>query len=68
MANVEHLEREATDEAVRVHLGHAANDDSSHLSSNSKLVNGRFMNPPIAARPASTITGRTMIAGVSCGG
>ncbi len=47
--------------------GTPRNDDSSHLSSHSMLVNGRFMSPPIAARTASTRIGKVMIGGDSCG-
>ena len=47
--------------------GTPRNDDSSHLSSHSMLVNGRFMIPPIAASTASTMIGNVMIGGDSCG-
>ena len=40
--------------------GTPRNDDSSHLSSHSMLVNGRFMSPPIAASTASTMIGKVI--------
>ena len=47
--------------------GTPRNDDSSHLSSHSMLENGRFMSPPTAASTASTMIGKVMIGGDSCG-
>ena len=47
--------------------GTPRNDDSSHLSSHSKFVNGRFIRPPTAASTASTMIGKVMIGGDSCG-
>src|SRR5438445_5967928 len=48
--------------------GTPRNDDSSHLSSHSKLVNGRFMIPPMAARNASVAIGNSITGGDSWGG
>ncbi len=43
------------------------NTGSSQSVRNSKLVNGRLMNPITAASTARMIDGRTIVHGISCG-